>query len=975
LIFTIKTTSDGELTITLPRALIDAKLGDADDEFFVLVNGAKVDFGESKTSSDRTLTIAFPDGAKTIEIIGTFIATSYHPPTPTPTSSQITVSTDRSSYQNVDTVRVSGFIRNLETTNAIDVGVVISSPNGNIVSIKQFSPYSDGTYQISFNLSSPLWKALGEYTVKVEYGGQSAKTTFYLTGSTSTPHPSPTSNLNVGTDKTSYKTGEMIEIKGEGAKRSEKIILNIMSNRGQVIEELSIRSTNDGSFSTIWIIPNDLDSGTYTIKVFDSYNTATTSFRLLSDSPAPIPTPKPEPTPEPDCNNVTSTITSQSGPNPDCFGFNLDKTTVEQGDAIKITGQKAVFGKIVRVSIGTPSDDTIVVHSQKNIWPNKDGSFSATFGIDANQPTEMWRAFASNVGIYVVQDFFIVESTSEPEPEPTPDNSETQITFNTYNKNYQSGDTIIISGYVTPVIVETPVTLQVLHGNRIVDIAQLSVSQDGTFTHTIRADGPSWADDGLYTVRAIYEGSKIGVTNFHFDSKHDTSPKNLEPKVDKVTICHYPPGNLDNLQTLRISSKALQTHLAHGDSVGECDTKYNPSIVSNTPNVSTPQETVIVTQIDSPPQETPIVTQIDSTPQDDDRIDGLIDENKKLREELDRQGSEIDNLNENVDYINEILVQFKSVVDWISSLSTNNLFSFFNVNSEFISEAHESPAIPPISNEDTSVNEVQEKDTSLIKQTPQNENVKIVGYDATDSTDLVAHEGTVLVNAGGVSDNKKSADERIAIYVTNDSVQKVTISELRFSGFIYTMTDNTNGAIGDWGAGGASASPASQEYVIVINPSTGVTLDLPASQGEIQPGQIVTIVLGLDQNIKMGRDVQFMMSTSNNSNIVGTITIGKQVPGYAGHSASDFIQRDKVVDIPGSVCNPVCSYAVVVACQAGEKIISGGYVFPSINNPPLDSMRIPGEQLTSNQYQVTVTTLDSHNGFKIQAHAFCLKLS
>jgi predicted secreted protein with PEFG-CTERM motif len=74
LIIEISTTSDGELTVTLPRALIDAVLENGDDDdFFVLVDGEEVDFDETKSSSDRTLTIAFPDGAEEIEIIGTFV--------------------------------------------------------------------------------------------------------------------------------------------------------------------------------------------------------------------------------------------------------------------------------------------------------------------------------------------------------------------------------------------------------------------------------------------------------------------------------------------------------------------------------------------------------------------------------------------------------------------------------------------------------------------------------------------------------------------------------------------------------------------------------------------------------------------------------------------------------------------------------------------------------------------------------------
>jgi predicted secreted protein with PEFG-CTERM motif len=78
LIIVIETTNDGELTVTLPRALIDARLGPdgmsgEDDSFFVLVDGAEVDFDETTTSEERTLTIPFEDGATEIEIIGTFV--------------------------------------------------------------------------------------------------------------------------------------------------------------------------------------------------------------------------------------------------------------------------------------------------------------------------------------------------------------------------------------------------------------------------------------------------------------------------------------------------------------------------------------------------------------------------------------------------------------------------------------------------------------------------------------------------------------------------------------------------------------------------------------------------------------------------------------------------------------------------------------------------------------------------------------
>src|SRR3972149_90231 len=77
LVVAIKTTSDGVLTITLPRALIDAKINGQDDNFFVLIDGEEVEFEETATGTDRTLTIAFPDGAEEIEIIGTFVVPEF----------------------------------------------------------------------------------------------------------------------------------------------------------------------------------------------------------------------------------------------------------------------------------------------------------------------------------------------------------------------------------------------------------------------------------------------------------------------------------------------------------------------------------------------------------------------------------------------------------------------------------------------------------------------------------------------------------------------------------------------------------------------------------------------------------------------------------------------------------------------------------------------------------------------------------
>jgi len=77
LIVSIDATSDGSLTLTIPRSILDATINGEDDDFFVLIDGEEVDFDETTTSTDRTLTIAFPAGAEEIEIIGTFVVPEF----------------------------------------------------------------------------------------------------------------------------------------------------------------------------------------------------------------------------------------------------------------------------------------------------------------------------------------------------------------------------------------------------------------------------------------------------------------------------------------------------------------------------------------------------------------------------------------------------------------------------------------------------------------------------------------------------------------------------------------------------------------------------------------------------------------------------------------------------------------------------------------------------------------------------------
>jgi hypothetical protein len=39
---------------------------------------------------------------------------------------------------------------------------------------------------------------------------------------------------------------------------------------------------------------------------------------------------------------------------------------------------------------------------------------------------------------------------------------------------------------------------------------------------------------------------------------------------DNVTICHFPPGNPANFQTIRVEPDSVADHQAHDDTLGPC---------------------------------------------------------------------------------------------------------------------------------------------------------------------------------------------------------------------------------------------------------------------------------------------------------------------------------------------------------------------------------------------------------------------
>ncbi len=160
--------------------------------------------------------------------------------------------------------------------------------------------------------------------------------------------------------------------------------------------------------------------------------------------------------------------------------------------------------------------------------------------------------------------------------------------------------------------------------------------------------------------------------------------------------------------------------------------------------------------------------------------------------------------------------------------------------------------------------------SSQITGTPAIEAIEILGYDARDADALVAHDDTVMPSGtAGVSDSVKMIDERIAIYVTNNSPHKVTIADILLAGRNYTA----NAIAGTLDAYDGTA-PAIGEYVILTEGVGGI---LQNSGVAIQAGQTVTIIIDLEGSMKIGRDAQFQLKTTRANLWVSTINIGQQL--------------------------------------------------------------------------------------------------
>ena len=71
---------------------------------------------------------------------------------------------------------------------------------------------------------------------------------------------------------TEFTTGQLVLIKGAAQSDTSRLVIEIIDENGIIVNKLETPITSDGTFSLPWIIPSNLDTGTYTITVHDAEN-------------------------------------------------------------------------------------------------------------------------------------------------------------------------------------------------------------------------------------------------------------------------------------------------------------------------------------------------------------------------------------------------------------------------------------------------------------------------------------------------------------------------------------------------------------------------------------------------------------------------------------------------------------------------------------------------------------------------------
>ena len=231
-----------------------------------------------------------------------------------PSGSTISVETDRSSYSEGDTIRISGNVEIIESDIPVPVTIILVDSTGNIVAMSQVMPNSAGDYSHSI-IAGGTMEDSGTYEVIAQYGTQKALTTFVFGGTTGFAACGPNEirnvegecvyafvdepsggTLSVKTDRSSYNDGDIIRITGSISSLNENyevpVTILVVNSIGDIISVIQVMPNSAGDYSySISAGGSMKESGTYEVRVQYGAQKSTTTFSFSAGGFTPTPTP------------------------------------------------------------------------------------------------------------------------------------------------------------------------------------------------------------------------------------------------------------------------------------------------------------------------------------------------------------------------------------------------------------------------------------------------------------------------------------------------------------------------------------------------------------------------------------------------------------------------------------------------------------------------------------------------------------
>ena len=101
----------------------------------------------------------------------------------------LSVTTNKEFYTEGATITISGLVKDFDSSDdmrSMDVTIMVIAPNGNLVTVAQVPPSSDGNYSTTL-VAGGMINVEGDYTVKVKWGAQANQTEFKYSGSSGAP--------------------------------------------------------------------------------------------------------------------------------------------------------------------------------------------------------------------------------------------------------------------------------------------------------------------------------------------------------------------------------------------------------------------------------------------------------------------------------------------------------------------------------------------------------------------------------------------------------------------------------------------------------------------------------------------------------------------------------------------------------------------------------------------------------------------